>query len=229
MTTEFNEKENDSTEHEKAVSTEATSVCEPGCSCGEIAGKGNNKIKIAICLVVIVAVAGILLFKTTSAKQDSSHAGLNGFSNPLASKGVVTNSSAQKGGSGASLSAIAELNTVADKLNTVFLVIPSKDKIPTSKETGAVLASVERTLNAKGLSTGIFTLQTTSPDYPDVAAKVTPPGIAVLSKNGGIGFVSGGISESNLMQAYVASTRTGGCGPGGCPPPADGKAAVPCK
>jgi hypothetical protein len=118
---------------------------------------------------------------------------------------------------------------VADKLDTVFLVIPSKDNSPTVKETVTLLASAERTLNAKGLSAGIFTLQASSPDYPDVAAKVTPPGIAVLSKNGGIGFVSGGISESNLMQAYVASTRKGGCGPGGCPPPTDGKAAVPCN
>ena len=229
MTTEFNEKENDSAEHEKPVSPDAASACEPGCSCGEPAGKGSNKIKIAICLVVVVAVAGILVFKTTNAKQDSSLSGSNGFSNPFAGKGTVTNSSAQKGGSGASLSAIAELNSVADKLNTVFLVIPSKDNAPASKETVTLLASVERTLNAKGLSTGIYTLQTSSPDYPDVAAKVTPPGIAVLSKNGGIGFVSGGISETNLMQAYVASTRKGGCGPGGCPPPADGKAAVPCK
>ena len=229
MTTEPSKNDTESEAHDMSVSPETTAACEPGCSCGEPAGKGNNKIKIVLCLVVVVAVAGILVFKTTNAKQDSSRAGSNGFSNPLAGNGAVINSSAQKGGSGAPLSAIAELNTVADKLNTVFLVIPSKDNNSTSKETGAVLASVERTLNSKGLSTGIFTLQTTSPDYPDVAAKVTPPGIAVLSKNGGIGFVSGGISESNLMQAYVASTRTGGCGPGGCPPPADGKAAVPCK
>lgn len=228
MTTEINEK-NDSAEHEKTVSPETASACDTGCSCDKPAGKSNNKIKIAICLVVVVAVAGILVFKTTNAKQDSSLSGSNGFSNPLAVKGTVTNSSVQKGGSGASLSAIAELNTVADKLDTVFLVIPSKDNVPTSKETVALLTSAERTLNAKGLSTGIFTLQASSPDYSDVAAKVTPPGIAVLSKGGGIGFVSGGISESNLMQAYVASARKGGCGPGGCPPPTDGKAAVPCK
>lgn len=229
MSAESSKNDNDSTDQEKAVSPETASACESGCSCGEPAGKGNNKIKIAICLVVMVAVAGILVFKTTNAKKDSTLSGSNGFSNPFAGKGNVTNSSAQKGGSGASLSAIAELNSVADKLNTVFLVIPSKDNATASKETVTLLASVERTLNAKGLSTGIYTLQTSSPDYPDVAAKVTPPGIAVLSKNAGIGFMSGGISESNLMQAYVASTRKGGCGPGGCPPPADGKPAVPCK
>lgn len=229
MTTESSKNDKDSAEQVKPVSPEIASACGPGCACGEPAGKGNTKLKIAVCLVVVMAVAGILVFKTTNARQNPSLSRTNGFSNSLTDKGTVTNSSGQRGGSGALISAIADLNTVADKLNIVFLVIPSKDNAPTSKETGVVLASVERTLNSKGLSTGIFTLQATSTDYPDVAAKVTPPGIAVLSKAGGIGFVSGGISESNLMQAYVASTRTGGCGPGGCPPPGGGKAAVPCN
>lgn len=229
MATEFNEKDNISAATEKTVSPDTDAACASGCDCKESVGKGNTKLKIAVCLVVVVAVAGILVFKTTNAKQDSSLSGPNGYSNPLAGKGTVTNSSGQQGGSGAPISAIADLNKVADKLNTVFLVIPGKDNAPTTKETGVVLASVERTLNAKGLSTGIFTLQATSTDYPDVAAKMTPPGIAVLSKGGGIGFVSGGISESNLMQAYVASTRSGGCGPSGCLPPDGGKAAVPCN
>ena len=229
MTTESNKNDDNSSEHEKAESPETASACGPGCDCGEPSSKGNTKLKIAICLVVVIAVAGILVFKTTNALQNPFLSGTNGFSNSLAGKGAVTNSSGQQGGSGAPISAIADLNKVADKLNTVFLVIPSKDNAPTSKKTGVVLASVERTLNAKGLSTGIFTLKATSTDYPDVAVKVTPPGIAVLSKGGGIGFVSGGISESNLMQAYVASTRGGGCGPSGCPPPGGGKAAVPCN
>jgi hypothetical protein len=229
VTNEFNEKESDSAEHEKTAPQESASACEPGCACGEPTGKGNSKLKIAICLVVVVAVAGILVFKTTNARQNPSLSGANDFSNPRAGKGPVTNSSAQQGGSGALIAAIADLNSVADKLDTVFLVIPSKDNAPTSAETGTVLASVEKTLNSKGLSTGIFTLKAASPDYSDVAAKVTPPGIAVLTKGAGIGFVSGKMSESNLMQAYVASARKGGCGPGGCPPPVDGKPAVPCN
>ncbi len=199
-------------------STGAFPGCGPGCDCGKPAGNGTTKVKIAICLVVVVAIVGILLFKTTSARQSGSDIRKRGFSPPFAISGKVVNSAGQQRGSGALLSAIAELNTVAAKLDTVFLVIPTKDNAPITKEASSVVASVERTLNAKGLSTGIYTLQATSPDYPDVAAKVTPPGIAVLTKGRGIGFVSGGISESNLMQAYVASTRGGGCCPtGGAP------------
>ncbi len=204
-------------------------VCGPGCGCRKPASKDASKLKIAICLVVVVAVAGILIFKTSNARQNPSLSGTNGFSTPLVKKETVTNSSRQQGGSGAPISAIADLNTVAAKLDTVFLVIPSKDNAPASKEPGAILTSVERTLNEKGLSTGIFTLNATSPDYNDVAAKVTLPGIAVLTKGRGIGFVSGGLTETKLMQAYVASTRGGGCGPSGCPPPGGGPAAAPCN
>jgi hypothetical protein len=213
-----------------AESTPDSTGCAPGCACGEPAGKGNNTIKIAVCLVVAVAVFGILLFKMTSSRQSIADTGASGFSNPLAKKSSpVLNSTSQPGGTGVALAAIADLNTVADKTDTVFLIVPGKDNAPAAKETGAALASVERTLNAKGLSTGVFTLKTASPDYPDVAAKMIPPGIAVLTKGRGIGFVSGGISETNLMQAYVASTRGGGCGPGGCPPASDGKPKVPCN
>jgi hypothetical protein len=205
--------------------------CMPGCACEKPVGKDTSKSKVVVCLIVLVAVGGILLFKTTNTRRNSVTVATGGFPGAWGAKsnGRVLTSSEQPGGSGAPLAAIADLNTVADKLDTVFLVVLGKDNAPPTKETGAVLASVERTLNAKGLSTGIFTLQAASPDYPDVAARVTPPGIAVLSKRGGIGFVSGGISESNLMQAYVASTRTGGCGPGGCPPSGGGNAKAPCN
>ncbi|BCS51901.1 hypothetical protein [Geobacter sp. SVR] len=207
------------------VSTGEFPSCGPGCDCGSPTSKTSATAKIVICCVVVAIIAGILLFKAMNARQNPAA----GFSASFARKGPVTNSSVQGGGSGAAISAIADLNDLAAKLDTVFLVIPSKDNAPASNETGDVLASVERTLNEKGLSTGIYTLKATSPDYPDVAAKVTPPGIAVLTKGRGIGFVSGGMSENKLMQAYVASTRGGGCGPSGCPPPGGGKAAVPCN
>ena len=224
MTTETSEKGANTSETGGAESTDPFPSCGPGCDCGKPAGKGNVKVKIVICLAVAVAVIGILLFKTTNARQNSSGAGQSGFSTPFASTGTVANSAGQRGGSGAPLSAIAELNTVAAKLDTVFLVIPSKDNAPLKKETTAVLTSVEQTLNTKGLSTGIFILQTSSPDYADVAAKVTPPGVAVLTKGRGIGFASGEMSESKLMQAYVASTRGGGC----CPP-GGSTPAKPCN
>ena len=202
-------------------------ACGPGCDCGVPAV--NTKVKILICLVVVIAVCGILLFKTSSAKQNTSDSTKSGFSNPSTATGPVTNSAGQQGGSGAVVPAISALNTVAAKLDTVFLLIPSKDNAPATKETSEILASVERVLKGQGIKTGIFTLQTDSPDYPNIAAKASAPGIAVFTRGRGIGVVSGGLTQTNLIQAYVASTRGGGCGPKGCPPRAAGSAAAPCN
>ncbi|NTU42694.1 MAG: hypothetical protein HGA78_06505 [Nitrospirales bacterium] len=205
MTTEANNDNTKSSEREGSEETGNFTGCEPGCGCGGGAGKVNQKLKIIIPLVLVVAACGIFLFKT-----NSSDSAKNGFSisGSVPGAGGVLNSAAQQGRT--SLSKIAELNTMAAKMDTVFVFIPGKDNAPITKETGAVLASVERSLNAKGLSTGIFTLQTNSTDYPNLAAKVAAPGIAVLTKGSGIGFVQGGITESSLMQAYVASAGSSG-------------------
>jgi hypothetical protein len=231
MTTDAGNNDNKACETDDSGTENVASECAPGCACEKTAGTGSSRMKIAVCLVVLVAIVGIVLFKMTAARQNPALPGSSGFPTTVGvkSKGPVLSSAGQQGGSGAPLTAIADLDTVAAKLDTVFIVVPGKDNAPVKKEESAALAAVEQTLNAKGLSTGLFTLQTSSPDYSAVAAQVTPPGIAVLSRGGGTGFVSGGISEPKLMQAYVASTRRGGCGPGGCPPTAKGKAAVPCN
>lgn len=229
MTTEENQNHKRSGS-EQELSAEPSSLCSAGCGCAPPADKGTTKFKIAICIVVVVAVCGILLYKTTSARQNPPPAGGNGFLAGQSQRGnwPTPNSSAQKGGCGTPLPSIAELNTVAAKADTVFVLIPGKDNAPATNATSTVLASVEKKLNAKGVKTGIYALQAASPDYPELAAKVTPPGIAVLTKGRGIGYLRGEMSESNLMQAYVTSTRKGGCGPGGCATSSGGKAA-PCN
>ena len=224
MEIESNKDETASAETKDTPPQQNAPCCGPGCDCGKPAG--NSKLKVAVCLLVVVAVCGILLFKTTSARQNTPGLGISGFSSPLATTapGAAANNPGQRTGIGESLPSIDALNTVAANLDSVFLLIPNKDNAPASKETGSAVAAVERTLKSKGIRTGIFTLQTGSPDYPDVAARMSAPGIVVLTKGRGMGIVSGRISESNLMQAYVASTRKGGCCPsGGC------KAAAPCN
>ncbi len=200
--------------------------CGPGCDCGVPAV--NTKVRIAICLVVVLAVSGILFFKISSARQNSFDNSKSFFSNPFTATSL-NDGTGKQGGSGAAVPSLSALNTVAANLDTVFLFIPGKDNAPTTKETGEILASVERVLKEQGIKTGIFTLQTDSPDYPNIAAKASAPGIAVLTRGRGIGVVSGGITQTNLIQAYVASTRGGGCGPKGCPPRAAGSAAAPCN
>ena len=203
-----------------------SSGCGPGCDCGT-PSSGNKTIKGIITMVVLVAAGAILFFKATGVSQPTSGTPANEFPTALSQTGAA--GAGQQNEFGRPLSAIAELNTVGLDLDTVFVLVPTKDNGPAMKETGAALASVEKTLHAKAIKTGTFVLQPTSPDYADMAAQMTPPGIMVLTKGKGLGIVSNGINESNLMQAYVASTSGGGCGTGcgpkGCPttPPPEKK------
>lgn len=233
MTTEANEDSNKPPESVDLSPLKNTQDCGPGCGCNKPSGNGNRKLKVAVCLVVAMAVGAILIFKTTGVTQNAQVSGKGGFANALApAEPNAPPLARQPGQLGTSLPSIAALNTAAAKLDTVFLVIPAKDNAPASRETGAALAAVERTLHAKGINTGIFFLPTNSPDYPEVAAQVAAPGMLVLTKGAGMGIVSGGVSETNLMQAYVASTRSEGCGTGcgpkGCPTSA-APAAAPSK
>ena len=90
MTTDSGKNDNDFAEHEKAVSPETVSACEPGCACGEPVSKGNTKLKVAVCLVVIVAIAGILVLKTTNmASTRSGGCGPGGCPPPVDGKAAV--------------------------------------------------------------------------------------------------------------------------------------------
>lgn len=112
MTAEANNNEKSSVAKNAGPPSEFPS-CGPGCGCGEPTGAGNTKLKLVIFLVVVAAVCGILFFKTSSARQNTSDIAKNGFSNPYAatSPKAVTNSAGQQGGSGALLPSISDLNT----------------------------------------------------------------------------------------------------------------------
>ncbi len=161
--------------------------------------------KIIIFLVVVGVVAGGLLFKAMNDKP-AAKIGAGGCPSPTGKKAMAVNSSNQEGGCGAPLAGIKELTKAAADMDTVFILVPTKDNAPFPKESIAVVNAVEKTLNGKGVNTGVYTLQTTSPDHAKLAAKLALPGIAVLTKTKHSSYVSGTITEANLMQAYNTST-----------------------
>ena len=71
MTTERNENSHKPSGTVEPSPPADAPACEPDCCCGKPAGSGNKKIKIALCLAVIVAVSGILLIKTINARQNA--------------------------------------------------------------------------------------------------------------------------------------------------------------
>ena len=78
-----------------------------------------------------------------------------------------------------------------------------------------------RTIEAQGKKIGLFTLKPSSPDYDQIAGQISMPGVLAMVKGRGMSAISGDITESKLVQGFVAASSAGGCGPSagaGCCP-----------
>ena len=124
------------------------------------------------------------------------------------------------------LDSMNSLNKVALKQDAVFIYIPDMGKGTLKKETEKAIKSAEKQLKSKGIRLGIYTLKVGSSDYSSIKAQLPLPAMLVLTKGKGMGTVTGDITETKILQAYVASTRGGG---GGCCPSSGGKSSPSCK
>ena len=200
--------------------------CGPGCDCGK--PSGNTKAKAIVCLIVLLAVCGIFVYKTIGAKQSTPANTETAFAVPLVNEvngqEPAVKTVEEKKRVGEFLDSLASLNKVAVNQDAVFVFVPAKGNDIVSKEITDAIASAEQKIKSSGVSIGLYTLQSSSPEYANIAAQLPPPGMLVMSKGRGMGTVSGGITETKILQAYVASSRAGGCGPSspGCGPSTPG-------
>ena len=228
------------------------SACEPECGCHATGASGRIRWVLgAIVLVAAVVVAARAMVKSNGAptqasapafaspvgeqavtpESDSATAsaqvqkpsGLkNGKSNvstaPLAAKTKESEAVAWK-----TIGAISELNTVAADVDAVFVLLPGKNDVSSNLPAAQVKGAV-RTIAAQGQKVGLFTLKTDSAEYKQIATQVSLPGIIVMVKGRGMSAISGDITETKLVQGFVAASRAAGCGPagGGCAPSTPG-------
>ena len=191
--------------------------CGPGCDCGR--PSGNKKLKAVICLVVLSAIGGIFVYKAKNAKQTAPVNTATAFAAPAANEvneqKPTVKAVDDSNKVGEFLDSLASLNKVAVDKDAVFVFVPAKESGIVSKEITDAIASAEQKIKAKGINIGLYTLQPSSPEYANLAAQMTLPGMLVMSKGRSVGAVSGGITEEKILQAYVASSRAGGCCPSG--------------
>jgi len=116
------------------------------------------------------------------------------------------------------IGAFAELNTVAVKSDAVFVYLLGKEETSVNAAATKAMQAAVRTIEAKGSKCAIFTLKAGSPDYASLASQVSLPGVLAMVKGKGMNAVSGEITETKLVQSYVAASSVGGCGSGGCAP-----------
>jgi hypothetical protein len=78
-----------------------------------------------------------------------------------------------------------------------------------------------RIIESKGIKCGLFTMKAGSRDYDLIAAQMSVPGVLAMAKGRGMSAVSGDITETKLVQGFVAACNSGACGPSaaaGCCP-----------
>jgi len=190
--------------------------CGPGCDCGK--PSGNKKAKTVICLIVLLAICGIFVYKATSAKQGAPTITETAFAAPIVNQATgqepAVKSVEDKKNVGEVIDSLASLNKLAINQDAVFIFIPANGNEIVKKEVLDAIASAEQKLKSSNIRIGLYTLQfSPSKEYASIAAQLPLPGMLVMSKGRGMGSVSGEITETKLLQAYVTSSRAGGCGP----------------
>jgi uncharacterized protein YpmB len=204
--------------------------CCSACDCGK--PSGNKKAKIIICLIVLLAVSAIFVYKANSAQQTAKDNTKTAFAAPISNQALepAVKSVGDKKNIGELLDSLASLNKLAINQDAVFIFVPASDKEIVKKETIDAIASAEKTLKSSNIKIGLYTLRfSQSKEYASIATQLTLPAVLVISKGKGTGSVTGKITETKLIQTYLASSRSGGCCPsGGSTAGCDPSAPVPC-
>ncbi|NIA16667.1 MAG: hypothetical protein GWP08_21665 [Nitrospiraceae bacterium] len=211
-------------------------VCGPGCDCGSLSGGGKAKVVIGV--VVLLAVAGVIAYKVFNGSRENADNAAAGEKEGFAIAAATQDAALEKASSGQEraepdeaassakddtrigkyLESLSELNKVALNQDTVFIFVPAHNDESASGATRAAVLSAQKALNAKNVKVGLYTLKTTAPDFPAISSQVQVPAILVACKGRGMGAVSGEVTETKLLQAFMASFRAGGCGPSRCGP-----------
>ncbi len=119
---------------------------------------------------------------------------------------------------GKPLDSLASLNKVAAETDAVFILLVAEDQQGNQTITKEIEAAA-RKIRSSGCRISAFTLKKDAPDYAQLAKQFSTPRVLAMVKGRGASGVSGDITESKLIQAFVTASRSSsGCGPSGCGP-----------
>lgn len=112
---------------------------------------------------------------------------------------------------GDNLKSLADLNRVAISLDAVFIYVPREKESSIENQTATSLRAAQEALDKNRIKLGLYTLPSSSPDYPKLSKQIKPPGVLIICKGRGTQYVSDEITEPKLLQAFMAASRAGGC------------------
>lgn len=183
-------------------------ACGLGCGCHAAGAAGKTRWVIG---AIVLIAAGVLVVRAVTKGAGAS----TQTSTPSVAASAASQTSA---GAVTTIGALSELSTVAANTTAAFIFLPGKGETSGNPPL-TPMKSAASTLESKiGAKCGLFTLKAGSPDYAEIAAQMSVPGVLVMVKGGGMIPISGDITETKLVQGFVAASRAGGCGPSGCGP-----------
>jgi MYXO-CTERM domain-containing protein len=203
-------------------------ACDSGCGCHAAGTPGKSRWVIG---VIVLAAAGVLvtraMIKSGEASAQTSapaFAALAALPKPAGESGTTTNSGTAAPTTEKSvetLGTLSELNTMAAKLDAVFVYLPGKEVTSANPPLEPMQGAASAIESKAGLKCGLFTLKAGSTDYDQIAGKISLPGVLAMVKGRGMSPISGDITEAKLVQGFVSASSGVGCGPSagaGCCP-----------
>ncbi len=208
------------------------SACAPGCACHSTGSMGRMRLILGLIVLLVAAtLVARAVVKNHGAPRQPAAAVFptlapNATADTPTPASPVATVTAAGITVGASIASLSDLNKVAAANDAVFVYLPAQDGA-SSNSPEASLKSAASRINSQGHKVGLFTLETGSRDYAQLAAQMSVPGVLALVKGRGMSAVSGAITETKLIQGFVAAGSAacgpGGCGPTGCCPPTGSK------
>ncbi len=201
------------------------SACGPGCACHgtDTAGRTRWMVGMIILLVAVVLVARAVVknhgASTEPATSDFPMLVPTATADTQAPAIPVAAGAATETSVGKTIASLSDLNTIAAVNDAVFVYVPAKDGASGAPPTASMQSAASR-INSQGYKLALFTLQKGSRDHAQLAAQMSVPGVLAMVKGRGMSAVAGEITETKLIQGFVAASNCGpgGCGPGGCCP-----------
>lgn len=118
------------------------------------------------------------------------------------------------------LDSLASLNKAAADIDAVFILLAADDQ----EGNQAVIKQIEaaaKKIQAGGVRISAFRLKQSAPNYVNLTKQLSAPCVLAMVKGGGMSGVSADqITETKLVQAFVAASRPSS----GCCPPGSGAA-----